>query len=188
MKYFLIKSFSSAVNPHNLVLEINDPNHNSWLVNYGMDLDYHQKYFNIKFYGNEHVLKEQSILNIENIFIFNRELRSYLENIINIEDIEWLDFELYNSDDKKISHDFKIINFKTTVDCLNWHSSKFDLFDKDEKRYVFYTIKVTQEINQYLFGCIDGLKGIFINEEMKRKIEKKEFKNLAFKELSIETV
>ncbi len=186
MKYFLVRSFNPEVSFDNLVLEIDDPNNNSWLINYGINLDNNKNYFNLKFYGEENLLKEQSMLNIRNVFIFNCKLRDYIKNTIDCENIEWLDFDLYNSNSKKVSHDFKIMNFKTTVNCLNWDSSKFDVSDEDEKRYVFYSIKVTNEINKHSIGCIDSHKGLFVNENIKTKIEKKEFKGLAFKELIIE--
>ena len=139
MSYYIIKSYSKDITEENFMLEMMDLKDNRWLINYGMQLDESFDYINFKMYGKEKLFFDQDIMiPYFGIYLLSERFQKViLQNSKISEGIQLLSFKLFNTDDKEMKHNYKIINFLQTEECINWEKSYFKIRDEAKKSYVF---------------------------------------------------
>ena len=183
-KYFLLKSFNSKITDEDLIIELNDDENNAWLINYGCSLDNGISFKAIA-YGDSKLVLEQSILSIDfNIYIFNKPFQKFIDD--NVKDVEyqWINLEIYNSQNDLITEEYKILNIINPTDCLNLNKSDYEIQNEDEKRFIFYKMFIDENRINNNLGCIDFSKNIFVSDLLKKKIEENNFTSSAFIELN----
>ena len=168
MSYYIIKSYSKDITEENFMLEMMDLKDNRWLINYGMQLEESFDYINFKMYGEEKLFFDQDII---------------LQNSKISEGIQLLSFKLFNTNDKEIKHNYKIINFLQTEECINWEKSYFKIRDEAKKSYIFLDtvfdpLKIATLTKDLL--CVDSEKSIFVCEVIKKEWEKMNLNCLTF--------
>ena len=99
------------------------------------------------------------------------------------EGIQLLPFKLLNTNDEEIKHNYKIINFLQTEECINWEKSYFKIRDEAKKSYIFLDtvfdpLKIATLTKDLL--CVDSEKSIFVCEEIKKEWEKMNLNCLTF--------
>lgn len=178
-KYFLLKSFNSDITDEDLIIELEDDY--GWLINFGCNLDNMQ--FIAKAYGDDNLVLQQSLLCINfNIYILSPEFRDFVEQIITV-DHQWLDVDIFNSSDKLITNEYKILNIINPTKCINLKESSYKILHEETKEYIFYKLVVEKEKLDVEFGCLDLSKEIFVSENVKHQIERNKFVSTAFKEI-----
>ena len=98
-----------------------------------------------------------------------------------------MSFKLFNTDDKEIKHNYKIINFLQTEECINWEKSYFKIRDEVKKSYIFLDtvfdpLKIATLTKDLL--CVDNEKSIFVCEEIKKEWQKMNLSGLTFSPVS----
>ena len=65
-----------------------------------------------------------------------------LQNSKISEGIQLLSFKLFNTNDKEIKHNYKLINFLQAEECIDWEKSYFKIRDeaKKRRRVIFFLI------------------------------------------------
>ena len=113
MSYYIIKSYSKDITEENFMLEMMDLKDNRWLINYGMQLDESFDYINFKMYGKEKLFFDQDIMiPYFGIYLLSERFQKViLQNSKISEGIQLLSFKLFNTNDKEIKHNYKLINF-----------------------------------------------------------------------------
>ena len=168
MKYYAIKNYSEHITEENFMLEMMDLNDNRWLINYGMQLDASFDYISFKMYGEEKLFFDQDII---------------LQNSKISEGIQLLPFKLFNTNDEEIKHNYKIINFLQTEECIDWDKSYFKIRDEAKKSYVFLNaiynpLKIATLTKDCI--CVDSEKSIFVSEAIKKEWQKMNLNCLTF--------
>ena len=189
MKYYAIKNYSEHITEENFMLEMIDLNDNRWLINYGMQLDASFHYINFKLYGEEKLFLNQDIITpYLGIYLLSERFQDViLQNSKISEGIQLLSFKLFNTDDKEIKHNYKIINFLQTEECINWEKSYFKIRDEAKKSYIFLDtvfdpLKIATLTKDLL--CVDSEKSIFVCEEIKKEWQKMNLSGLTFSPVS----
>ena len=126
------------------MLEMIDLNDNRWLINYGMQLEESFDYINFKMYGEEKLFFDQDIMiPYFGIYLLSERFQDViLQNSKISEGIQLLSFKLFNTDDKEIKHNYKLINFLQAKECIDWEKSYFKIRDeaKKRRRVIFFLI------------------------------------------------
>ena len=189
MKYYAIKNYSEHITEENFMLEMMDLNDNRWLINYGMQLDVSFDYISFKMYGEEKLFFDQDIITpYSGIYLLSERFQDViLQNSKISEGIQLLSFKLFNTDDKEIKHNYKIINFLQTEECINWEKSYFKIRDEAKKSYIFLDtvfdpLKIATLTKDLL--CVDSEKSIFVCEEIKKEWQKMNLSGLTFSPVS----
>ena len=189
MKYYAIKNYSEHITEENFMLEMMDLNDNRWLINYGMQLDASFDYISFKMYGEEKLFFDQDIMTpYFGIYLLSERFQDViLQNSKISEGIQLLSFKLFNTDDKEIKHNYKIINFLQTEECINWEKSYFKIRDEAKKSYIFLDtvfdpLKIATLTKDLL--CVDSEKSIFVCEEIKKEWQKMNLSGLTFSPVS----
>ena len=189
MKYYAIKNYSEHITEENFMLEMMDLNDNRWLINYGMQLDASFDYISFKMYGEEKLFFDQDIITpYSGIYLLSERFQDViLQNSKISEGIQLLSFKLFNTDDKEIKHNYKIINFLQTEECINWEKSYFKIRDEAKKSYIFLDtvfdpLKIATLTKDLL--CVDSEKSIFVCEEIKKEWQKMNLNCLTFSSVS----
>ena len=185
MKYYAIKNYSKHITEENFMLEMMDLNDNRWLINYGMQLEASFDYISFKMYGEEKLFFDQDIITpYSGIYLVSERFQDViLQNSKISEGIQLLSFKLFNTDDKEIKHNYKIINFLQTEECIDWEKSYFKIRDEAKKSYVFLdTVFDSQKIATLTkdWICVDSEKSIFVSEEIKKEWQKMNLNCLTF--------
>ena len=185
MSYYIIKSYSKDITEENFMLEMMDLKDNRWLINYGMQLDASFDYISFKMYGEEKLFFDQDIMiPYFGIYLLSERFQKViLQNSKISEGIQLLSFKLFNTNDKEIKHNYKIINFLQTEECINWEKSYFKIRDEAKKSYIFLDtvfdpLKIATLTKDLL--CVDSEKSIFVCEEIKKEWEKMNLNCLTF--------
>lgn len=190
MNYYTIKSYSKHITEENFMLEMIDLNDNRWLINYGMQLDESFDYINFKMYGEEELFFNQDIITpYFGIYLLSERLQNaILQNFKIREGIQLLSFRLFNTNDEEIKHNYKIINFLQTEECIDWEKSYFKIKDETKKSYVFLDIVFDSQKIALLtkdLVCVDSEKSIFVSEAIKKEWEKMNLNSLTFSSVNI---
>ena len=129
MKYYAIKNYSKHITEENFMLEMMDLNDNRWLINYGMQLDASFDYISFKMYGEEKLFFDQNIITpYSGIYLLSERFQDViLQNSKISEGIQLLPFKLFNTNDEEIKHNYKIINFLQTEECIELEQSYFNI-------------------------------------------------------------
>ena len=185
MNYYTIKSYSKHITEENFMLEMIDLNDNRWLINYGMQLDESFDYLNFKLYGEEKLFFDQDIMTpYFGIYLASERFQDViLQNSKISKKIQLLSFRLFNANDEEIKHNYKIINFLQTEECIDWKKSYFKIRDETKKSYVFLdTVFDSQKIATLTkdWICVDSEKSIFVSEAIKNEWEKMHLNSLTF--------
>ena len=185
MKYYAIKNYSEHITEENFMLEMIDLNDNRWLINYGMQLDASFHYINFKLYGEEKLFFDQDLITpYFGIYLLSERFQDViLQNSKISEGIQLLSFKLFNTNDEEIKHNYKIINFLQTEECIDWEKSYFKTRDEAKKSYVFLNaiydpLKIATLTKDWI--CVDSEKSIFVSEEIKNEWEKMNLNSLTF--------
>ena len=189
MSYYIIKSYSKDITEENFMLEMMDLKDNRWLINYGIQLEESFDYINFKLYGEEKLFLNQDIITpYLGIYLLSERFQDViLQNSKISEGIQLLSFKLFNTDDKEIKHNYKIINFLQTEECINWEKSYFKTRDEAKKSYVFLDaiydpLKIATLTKDWI--CVDSEKSIFVCEEIKKEWQKMNLSGLTFSPVS----
>ena len=190
MSYYIIKSYSKDITEENFMLEMIDLNDNRWLINYGMQLDESFDYLNFKLYGEEKLFFDQDIMTpYFGIYLASERFQDViLQNSKISKKIQLLSFRLFNANDVEIKHNYKIINFLQTEECIDWKKSYFKIRDETKKSYVFLdTVFDSQKIATLTkdWICVDSEKSIFVSEAIKNEWEKMHLNSLTFSSVNI---
>ena len=185
MKYYAIKNYSEHITEENFMLEMMDLNDNRWLINYGMQLDASFDYISFKMYGEEKLFFDQDIITpYFGIYLASERFQNAIfQNSKINEGIQLLPFKLLNTNDEEIKHNYKIINFLQTEECIDWEKSYFKIRDEAKKSYVFLdTVFDSQKIATLTkdWICVDSEKSIFVSEAIKNEWEKMHLNSLTF--------
>ncbi|GIM57761.1 MAG: hypothetical protein Q4B43_10370 [Bacteroidota bacterium] len=188
MKYYIIKNYSKHITDENFILEIIDPTDNRWLINYGIQLDEFFDYINFTMYGEENLFFEQDIINpYFGIYLLSEKFQKViLQNLKTSVEIQLLSFKLFDTNSKEIKHNYKMINFLQTEECIDWTKSNFKVRDKEKKSYIFLNkvfddYKISK-LNKGII-CVDCEKSILVSEDIKNQWDKLKLKSLAFSEI-----
>ena len=189
MKYYAIKNYSEHITEENFMLEMMDLNDNRWLINYGMQLDASFDYISFKMYGEEKLFFDQDIITpYSGIYFLSERFQDViLQNSKISEGIQLLPFKLFNTNDEEIKHNYKIINFLQTEECIDWDKSYFKIRDEAKKSYVFLNaiydpLKIATLTKDCI--CVDSEKSIFISEAIKKEWQKMNLNCLTFSSVS----
>ena len=189
MKYYAIKNYSEHIMEENFMLEMLDLNDNRWLINYGMQLDESFDYINFKLYGEEKLFFDQDLITpYFGIYLLSERFQDVILQDSKIsEEIQLLPFKLFNTNGEEIKHNYKIINFLQTEECINWEKSYFKIRDEAKKSYIFLDtvfdpLKIATLTKDLL--CVDSEKSIFVSEEIKKEWEKMNLNCLTFSPVS----
>ena len=185
MKYYAIKNYSEHITEENFMLEMMDLNDNRWLINYGMQLDASFDYISFKMYGEEKLFFDQDIITpYSGIYLLSERFQDVIfQNSKISEGIQLLPFKLFNTNDEEIKHNYKIINFLQTEECIDWEQSYFKIRDETKKSYVFLNAifdpqKIALLTKDWI--CVDSEKSIFVSEAIKKEWEKMHLNSLTF--------
>ena len=185
MKYYAIKNYSEHITEENFMLEMMDLNDNRWLINYGIQLDASFDYISFKMYGEEKLFFDQDIITpYFAIYLASERFQDViLQNSKIREGIQLLSFKLFNTNDEEVKHNYKIINFLQTEECIDWEKSYFKIRDEAKKSYIFLDtvfdpLKIATLTKDLL--CVDSEKSIFVCEEIKKEWEKMNLNCLTF--------
>ncbi|WP_315045221.1 hypothetical protein [Capnocytophaga sputigena] len=189
MNYYTIKSYSKHITEENFMLEMIDLNDNRWLINYGMQLDESFDYVNFKLYGEEKLFFDQDIITpYFGIYLASERFQNAIfQNSKISKEIQLLSFRLFNANDEEVKHNYKIINFLQTEECIDWEQSYFKVRDETKKSYVFLdTVFDFQKIALLTkdWICVDSEKSIFVSEAIKNEWEKMHLNSLTFSSVS----
>lgn len=186
IKYHIIESFDVSISDEDLIFNIDDPNNNKWMINYGVSLDAKISYFDIIVYGDTDLFFKQDIIFTKGIYLVSEKFIKTWQEIVGInDDVQWIIFNLLDSKGIQIPHNYKIINFTNTINCINWEESKFNAYDELEKDYNFYMpIFDKKRLEGLEYGCVDCEKSIFISNMIKNSLEQYSLNSLVFKEIN----
>ena len=139
MKYYAIKNYSEHMHGREFYVRNSGSYDNRWLINYGMRLEESFDYINFKLYGEEKLFFDQDLITpYFGIYLLSERFQDIiLQNSKISEGIQLLPFKLFNTNDKEIKHNYKIINFLQTEECINWEKSYFKIRDEAKKSYIF---------------------------------------------------
>ena len=189
MEYYAIKNYSEHITEENFMLEMMDLNDNRWLINYGMQLDASFDYISFKMYGEEKLFFDQDIITpYSGIYLLSERFQDVIfQNSKISEGIQLLPFKLFNTNDEEIKHNYKIINFLQTEECIDWEKSYFKIRDEAKKSYIFLDtvfdpLKIATLTKDLL--CVDSEKSIFVCEEIKKEWQKMNLSGLTFSPVS----
>ena len=189
MEYYAIKNYSKHITEENFMLEMMDLNDNRWLINYGMQLDASFDYISFKMYGEEKLFFDQDIITpYFGIYLASERFQNaILQNSKISKEIQLLSFTLFNANDEEVKHNYKIINFLQTEECINWEKSYFKIRDEAKKSYIFLDtvfdpLKIATLTKDLL--CVDSEKSIFVCEEIKKEWQKMNLSGLTFSPVS----
>ena len=185
MNYYIIKSYSKDITEENFMLEMMDLKDNRWLINYGMQLEESFDYIDFKMYGEEKLFFDQDIMiPYFGIYLLSERFQKViLQNSKISEGIQLLSFKLFNTNDKEIKHNYKLINFLQAEACIDWEKSYFKIRDEAKKSYVFLNaiydpLKIATLTKDWI--CVDSEKSIFVSEEIKNEWQKMNLNCLTF--------
>ena len=185
MSYYIIKSYSKDITEENFMLEMMDLKDNRWLINYGMQLEESFDYIDFKMYGEEKLFFDQDIMiPYFGIYLLSERFQKViLQNSKISEGIQLLSFKLFNTNDKEIKHNYKLINFLQAEECIDWEKSYFKIRDEAKKSYVFLNaiydpLKIATLTKDCI--CVDSEKSIFVSEEIKKEWQKMNLNCLTF--------
>lgn len=188
MKYYTIKHYNKHITEEDFILDIIDPNDNRWLINYGIELDKTHNYISFKMYGEEEKFFGQDIISpYFGIYILSERFQDViLQTFKDNTEIQLLPFKLFDTNDKEIKHNYKILNFLQTEECVDWEGSYFKVRDEEKKSYIFLNkvfdnSKITN-LNKDLV-CVDCEKSILVSEDIKNQWDKLKLKSLTFSEI-----
>ena len=189
MSYYIIKSYSKDITEENFMLEMMDLKDNRWLINYGMQLEESFDYIDFKMYGKEKLFFDQDIMiPYFGIYLLSERFQKViLQNSKISEGIQLLSFKLFNTNDKEIKHNYKLINFLQAEECIDWEKSYFKIRDEAKKSYVFLNaiydpLKIATLTKDWI--CVDSEKSIFVSEEIKKEWQKMNLNCLTFSPVS----
>jgi len=185
MKYYAIKNYSEHITEENFMLEILDLNDNRWLINYGMRLEESFDYINFKLYREEKLFFDQDLITpYFGIYLASERFQDVILQDSKIsEEIQLLSFKLFNTNGEEIKHNYKIINFLQTEECIDWEKSYFKIRDEAKKSYVFLNaiydpLEIATLTKDWI--CVDSEKSIFVSEEIKKEWQKMNLNCLTF--------
>ncbi|WP_285400081.1 hypothetical protein [Lysinibacillus sp. fls2-241-R2A-57] len=166
-----------------MIIDIDDPNNNKWMINYGVPLDVTKSYFDIIVYGDTDLFFKQDIISTRGIYLVSKKFIKAWQEVVGVNnDVQWIDFNLLDSKGIPIIHNYKIINFTNTINCINWEESEFNAYDELEKDYNFYMpIFDKKKLEGLEYGCVDCERSIFISNVIKNSLEQYSLNSLIFK-------
>ncbi|KOP78414.1 hypothetical protein AMS59_11125 [Lysinibacillus sp. FJAT-14745] len=155
------------------------------MINYGVSLDLINNYFDIIVYGDTDLFFKQDIILTNGIYLVSNKFIKAWQEVVGVKnDVQWIDFNLLDSKRIPINHDFKIINFTNTINCINWEESQFNVHDDLEKDYNFYmSVFDKTRLEGIKSGCVDCERSIFISDVIKNSLEQYKLNSLFFKEI-----
>lgn len=187
MDYYLIEIYNKSIREEDLILEMIDTNDNQWLINYGIELDETVPYVSFTIYGESELFFQQDIIRgYMGIYLISKKFQDIILHEFDSDEIQFLSFKLLDKNQNEIDHNYKIINFLQTEDCLNWKDSYFKTIDETKKDYIFLNpvfddYKISK-LNKGII-CVDCEKSILVSEDIKNQWDKLKLKSLAFSEI-----